>query len=114
MFHGTRVHRTSREDLSSLHQTVKRKLPTSITVLTQKYIIKRVADLADKDGIDGYVEASTFTIGLDSELVGQLLFKTFWHEVGHAFALESGLGESLSADALEMFCQSFSSFILNA
>ncbi len=83
----------------------------SITILGQKYFIKRVKGLADDQGYQGLCDGSKYVILLDSKLKGKHLERVFYHEVAHAFCFECGLAEFLGRECLEMFAQSFSGLI---
>lgn len=89
------------------------KIPKYITVLGEKYRVKVIKGLSEDQGLDGLCDPHSFTILLDASLLRhpRALKRTFYHEVGHAFAFECGLSEFMSAAALEMFCQSFGSFV---
>ena len=82
----------------------------SITILGEVYKIKLIKGLMESEGVEGYVEPHDYEICIDAGLARnkRVFLRTFYHEVGHAFAFESGLHEFLSGQALEMFCQSFS------
>lgn len=84
-------------------------------MLGESYEILYEKGLSDKDGLEGYTDPHGYKIVIDSSFKEKgkerALDKVFWHEVGHAFAFESGLHEFLSADAREMFAQTFSVFL---
>lgn len=92
------------------------KTPKSIMVLSEEYKIKLVDGLMERDQLEGYVDPHSFTIYLDKSLQKnqRAFWRTYWHEVGHAFAMESGLHEVLSAQAIEMFCQNFSAVMIQS
>lgn len=83
-----------------------------IKVLGESYQIKLVDGLMD-EGIEGLCCPHQYLIKIDKSLFKnkRAYKKVLWHEIGHAFAFESGLHEFLSAQSLEMFCQTFSNFM---
>ncbi len=89
------------------------KWPKQVTVLGKLYRVSYVRGLMERDECEGFCAPAKFEIVIDRELLKypEYARRTFYHEVGHAFAIESGLHETLSADSIEMFCQAFSSFI---
>lgn len=86
------------------------KLPKRISVLGQSYAVKVVEGLMKDHGAEGMYLPQKHTILIDQELLKypNYCLRTLWHEIGHAYALESGLHEILDAGALEQFCQTFS------
>ena len=42
-----------------------------------------------------------------------VMLRVLWHEIGHAFALESGLHEYTHTQAQEQFCQTFSALVID-
>jgi hypothetical protein len=90
------------------------RVPKQVNVLGETYKIRLVAGLVTREHAEGYLEPDKFLISLDSKLVEneRYFWRVYWHEVGHAFAHESGLHEFMSAQALEMFCQAFSALMV--
>lgn len=90
------------------------KTPKRITVLGQAYRIRVVSGLMRDHDAEGMYLPQKRTILIDRELLEfpDYALRTLWHEIGHAYALESGLHESLSPDALEQFCQTFSAVVI--
>lgn len=89
------------------------KLPSSIKVLTETYKVRVVKGLIESEQAEGMCDPGKYTIYIDDSLLltPRALKRTFYHEVGHAFAFECGLHECLAASSIEMFCQSFSALI---
>lgn len=87
------------------------RLPKTVTVLGEVYKIKLVTGLMEADGVEGFCDAHLYMICIDKSIKKRALAKVYWHEVGHAFAYESGLHEFLSPQAREMFAQTFSNFM---
>lgn len=83
----------------------------TIKVLGETYRVVFKKNLMESEGLEGYADPHNYLIVVDASLKGRARLKAFWHEVGHAFAFESGLHEFLSADAREMFAQTFSVFL---
>ena len=82
-----------------------------IKVLGVPYKLLRKKGLMEDEGIEGYCDLHNYEIVLDESLRERAFDKVFWHEVGHAYAHECGLHETLSPDAREMFAQTFSVFL---
>lgn len=89
------------------------KVPKTVKVLGEVYNVRLVEGLINDEGAEGMCCPTTYTISIDPTLLAEprAFLKCYWHEVGHAFAFESGLHDSLSPQACEMFCQAFSNFI---
>lgn len=89
------------------------KIPKSVDVLGETYSVKFIKGLAENQGLDGYADPENYVIALDERLKKntRVLKRVYWHEVAHCFAFESGLAESLSREAIEMFCQNLSGMI---
>jgi len=89
------------------------KWPKQVHVLGVKYSVRYESGLAARDGLEGYCAPAKYLIVIDRDLLKDEAYalRTMYHEYAHAFAIESGLHETLSPDALEQFCQTFSSFI---
>lgn len=82
-----------------------------ITVLNQIYTIEIHKDLSIDSGCNGYCDFDSSTIAIDADLNVDEMKKTMLHEIGHAFASELGLNETLDISAQEMFASCFSNFI---
>lgn len=82
-----------------------------IKILGVAYKIVRKSNLMEDDGLEGYADLHNYEIVLDASLSGKALAKAFWHEVGHAYAYECGLHETLGTQAREMFAQTFAVFL---
>lgn len=87
------------------------KLPKSIQILGQPYRIVLDKGLIKREGIEGYVLAYEYVIGIDASLKGLVLRRVLYHEIGHAYCYESGLHEILTGQSLEQFCQTFSGLL---
>ena len=87
------------------------KLPKQVSVLGETYVIKRIASLMEREGCEGWCCSHTYTIAIDSSIKGRALAKVYFHEVGHAFAFESGLHEFMNPQSREMFAQAFANFM---
>lgn len=89
------------------------RLPKQVNILGQTYKLKLDKELA-AEGLEGYVEMPTYTIQIDASLKEneQYLLRTVWHEIAHAYAMESGLHEFLQPQAREMFCQTISALVI--
>lgn len=89
------------------------KIKASYQILGQTYRFKLASGLIERDGIEGYVDPHSYLICVDSSLKKnrRVFDRVLAHELAHAYCLESGLHETLSATALEMVCQTMSSFI---
>ena len=90
------------------------KLPKTIYVLGERYELRVVKGLIAEHGAEGMFLPPKRTLLIDDSLLEHpsYLLRTLWHEIAHAYALESGLHETLSPDALEQFCQSFSACVI--
>lgn len=89
------------------------RIPKSVDVLGETYKVIFIKGLSEKQGLDGYADPENYVIALDARLkkIPRVLKRVYLHEVAHCFAFESGLAESLSRDACEMFCQNLSGMI---
>lgn len=89
------------------------KFAKTIKVLGEVYKVSLVEGLIESEQAEGLCCPTSYTISIDSSLTSspRAFLKCYWHEVGHAFAFESGLHDSLSPQACEMFAQAFSNFI---
>lgn len=87
------------------------RLPKIVGVLGEVYKIKLVSKLMEREGCEGWCCSHTYTIAIDSSITGRALEKVYWHEVGHAFAFESGLHEFMNPQSREMFAQCFANFM---
>lgn len=78
----------------------KRKLPTSIRILGQRWRIQYVPDLRDENGtkLDGLTSPATRTISLcaTGHATQALMASTLVHEILHVILRVSGLNELMS------------------
>lgn len=86
-----------------------------IMILGESYKLIYKKGLSEREGLEGYADPHRYEIVIDSSFLEKgkerAHAKVFWHEVGHAYAFESGVHEFLGADAREMFAQTFSVFM---
>lgn len=89
------------------------KIAKTVRVLGEVYKVRLAKGLIEREQAEGLCCPYTYTISIDASLIDnpRAFLKCYWHEVGHAFAFESGLHDSLSPQACEMFAQAFSNFV---
>jgi hypothetical protein len=82
------------------------KLPKTISILGRLYTISYNPDLTGAygqcDKVRGEIQINPVACGSK-----ELILKTTWHEIGHAWCWESGMSNFLSSQAEEMVVESF-------
>lgn len=88
--------------------------PFKIPILTEEYTVKVTPKLMENEKAEGLVRPHEHLIEIDEELIKneRVFLRVLWHEIGHAYSLESGLHEFITSQAAEQFCQTFSALII--
>jgi len=87
------------------------KIPKSIWVKGQEYLVIATQSLIDNEHCDGTTDYINKTIKYDSALKGDMLKRCLIHELGHAVQFETGLRQALNDDILEIITENFSNVI---
>lgn len=89
----------------------KMKIPKSVNVLGHVYPVQIVTEKSLGGEIAGITLFPQRVIKLNKQLVGELRWLTFLHELKHAYDFENGDTQIFDAQAAEKSCESFASFI---
>lgn len=88
-----------------------KRLPRKVRILTRVYQIKV------NNEIQKYAECDrhncVITINKKKCETPAVIAQTLWHEIGHAFAWESGMCNFLESMAEEMFVENFAALIID-
>lgn len=84
-------------------------LPTAVSVLTRRYrvtINNELAEFGECNNVQGLI-----SVNFKRCETPEIVARTFYHEIGHAFAWESGLSSFMTTSTEEMFVENLSALL---